>query len=101
MHFYDLVATAAYGELTEKLALKIGGENRPEWIQKRHWDRLAAISGTNPRIVRLQIEKLASMIGDAARDTAGALGLEKDESDVIEKILAVITDRAARLTRAA
>jgi len=99
--FYDLVSTAAYRELTEKLALKIGGENRPEWIQKRHWDRLAEISGSNPRIVWLQIEKLASAITGCARDTAGALGLEKDESAVIEKILAMITDRAARVARAA
>ena len=99
--FYDLVSTAAYRELTEKLALKIGGENRPEWIQKRHWDGLAEISDANPRIVWLQIEKLAGAIADKARDTAGALGLEKDESKVIEKILAVIADRAAHLARAA
>ena len=99
--FYDLVSTAAYRELTEKLALKIGGENRPQWIQKRHWDGLAEISDTNPRIVWLQIEKLAGAIVDKARDTAGALGLEKDESKVIEKILAVIADRAAHLARAA
>jgi len=98
--FYDLVSTAAYRELTEKLALKIGGENRPDWIQKRHWDGLAEISDTNPRIVRHQIEKLASTILDKARDTAGSLDLEKDESKVIEKILAVITDRAAHLARA-
>jgi serine/threonine-protein kinase HipA len=99
--FYDLVSTAAYRELTEKLALKIGGENRPEWIQKMHWDGLAEISDTNPRIVWLQIEKLASTIVDKARDTAGALGLEKDESKVVEKIQAVIADRAAHLARAA
>jgi serine/threonine-protein kinase HipA len=98
--FYDLVSTAAYRELTEKLALKIGGENRPDWIQKRHWEGLAEISDTNPRIVRQQIEKLASTIVDKARDTAGALGLEKGESKVIEKILAVIADRAAHLARA-
>lgn len=99
--FYDLVSTAAYRELTDKLALKIGGENRPEWIQKRHWDGLAEISDTNPRIVWLQIEKLAGAIVAKARDTAGALGLEKDESKVIEKILAVIADRAAHLAQAA
>ena len=99
--FYDLVSTAAYRELAEKLALRIGGENRPEWIRKGHWDGLAGISDTNPRIVRLQIEKLAGAIVDKARDTAGALGLEKDESKVIEKVLAVIADRAAQLARAA
>ena len=99
--FYDLVSIAAYRELTEKLALRIGGENRPEWIRKRHWDGLAEVSDTNPRIVWLQIEKLADTIVAKARDTAGALGLEEDESKVIEKILTVIADRAARLARAA
>lgn len=99
--FYDLVSTAAYRELTEKLALKIGGENRPDWIKKRHWEGLAEISDTNPRFVWQQIEKLANTIVDKARDTAGALGLEKDESETIEKILAVITDRATQLTRLA
>lgn len=98
--FYDLLSTAAYRELTQKLALKIGGENRPQWVQKRHWDGLAEISDTNPRIVWQQIEKLGSTIADKARDTAGALGLEKDESAVIEKILAVIAARAAHLARA-
>ncbi len=99
--FYDLVSTAAYRDLTEKLALKIGGENRPDWIKKRHWEGLAEISDTNPRFVWQQIEKLASTIVDKARDTAGALGLEKDESEIIEKILTVIADRATHLARAA
>jgi serine/threonine-protein kinase HipA len=99
--FYDLVSTAAYRELTEKLALKIGGENRPDWIKKRHWEGLAEISDTNPRFVWQQIEKLANTIVDKARNTAEALGLEKDESETIEKILAVITDRATQLTRLA
>ena len=68
---------------------------------RSHWDGLAEVSDTNPRIVWLQIEKLADTIVAKARDTAGALGLEEDESKVIEKILTVIADRAARLARAA
>ena len=98
--FYDLVSTAAYHELTDKLALRIGGENRPEWIRKRHWAGLAEISGTNPRIVWLQIEKLAGTIGRRAQDTVAALALEKGESEVIEKILAVIAARVTLLVDA-
>ena len=38
--FYDLLSTSVYPELSEKLAMKIGGENRPDWLKMRHWKRL-------------------------------------------------------------
>jgi len=37
--FYDLMCTNIYKDLSQKLAMKIGGENRPEWIMSRHWKR--------------------------------------------------------------
>lgn len=49
--FYDLVSTAIYRELTDKLALRIGAENRPDWIRRRHWVDFAKVFGANPRIV--------------------------------------------------
>ncbi|MGH8746632.1 MAG: type II toxin-antitoxin system HipA family toxin, partial [Burkholderiales bacterium] len=65
--FYDLVSTALYPDLTDKLALRIGGENRPDWIQARHWESFAEVSGANPRIVRQRIAELAESILPAAR----------------------------------
>ena len=37
--FYDLMCTNIYEDLSQKLAMKIGGENRLEWIMDRHWKR--------------------------------------------------------------
>jgi len=39
--FYDLMSTVVYPDLAKKLAMKVGGEDRPDWIMKRHWERLA------------------------------------------------------------
>ena len=39
--FYDMMCTEIYEDLSQKLAMKIGGENRPEWIMERHWKRFA------------------------------------------------------------
>jgi len=39
--FYDLLCTEIYEGLFRKSAMKIGKENRPDWIMTRHWDRLA------------------------------------------------------------
>jgi serine/threonine-protein kinase HipA len=39
--FYDMMCTDIYEDLSQKLAMKIGGENRPEWIMERHWEKFA------------------------------------------------------------
>jgi serine/threonine-protein kinase HipA len=96
--FYDLVSTAVYPELTDKLALKIGGENRPEWIRKRHWKKLADISGANPRIVRHRLDQLRDTVAGIARNTAEKLALSTTELATVEQILTVITARATQLT---
>ena len=95
--FYDLVSTAVYPDLTDRLALKIGGENRPDCIRPRHWEALAKASGANPRIVRERIAALAGSILPAAREVAAMAGLEEGESATIEEILGVIAARAKLL----
>jgi len=39
--FYDLMSTNVYSGLSRKMAFKIGGENRPDWLMGRHWKRFA------------------------------------------------------------
>lgn len=92
--FYDLVSTAIYRDLTDKLALKIGDENRPDWIKKRHWERLAEVSGANPRIVRQRIAQLAGLAGETAQTIARALAFDEQESEATRKIIEVIRARA-------
>ena len=95
--FYDLVSTAIYPDLTEKLALKIGDENRPDWIRKRHWERLAEVSGANPRIIWQRIAELAESARETAETLAKALALDEKESEAIRKIIEVIHARAKTL----
>jgi serine/threonine-protein kinase HipA len=97
--FYDLVSTAVYAGLTGKLALKVGGENRPGWLQRRHWEEFAKISGANPRIVRRRIAELSEELPELARETAGRLSLEKGEQALIERIRETIGQRGGRLLR--
>ncbi len=39
--FYDMMCTNIYEDLSQRLAMKIGGENRLDWIMERHWKRFA------------------------------------------------------------
>ena len=95
--FYDLVSTAIYRDLTDKFALRIGGENRPGWTQKRHWEQFAEISGANPRVVWFRIAALSKTIVDVANETAKKLALDSKELVTVAKILSVIESRAKQL----
>jgi len=97
--FYDLVSTAAYMDLSTKLALKIGGENRPEWIHRKHWQSLAEVSAANPRIVWQRMDELAEAMPSKAEEMAAKLELQKDEMGTIDKLIAVIAARANHIRR--
>jgi serine/threonine-protein kinase HipA len=97
--FYDLISTAAYPDLTLNLALKVGGENRPEWMQERHWEAFAGISGANPRIVWKIMAELSTAITQKARELIADLDLENDERDMLEKVCSLVEARATRLTQ--
>jgi len=95
--FYDLISTAVYRGLTSNLALKIGGENRPDWIQERHWKALAEASGANPRIVWQRMAELSDTIPGKARELLAAFDTGKEEREMLKRISSVADKRAARL----
>ncbi len=49
---YDLLATGYWRELSDRMAMAIGGERRPGWVQARHWQRLCKSVGLNPAQLR-------------------------------------------------
>ena len=97
--FYDLLCTAVYPGLTHNLAFKIGGENRPEWIQLRHWEKLADAAGVNKRYIASVCMELASRLPSIALDVEKSLDFLNEEKILVEGISKVIADRSARLRR--
>ena len=65
--FYDMLSTRIYSHygLAEGLAMKIGGENDPGAIQKKHWERFAEEVGIKPRLVLNRVADLAKRIDDS------------------------------------
>ncbi len=55
---YDIVSTWVYNGLSRKQAMQIGGEYRQEYIQTRHWERLAADIGRPFEFVRGELLEL-------------------------------------------
>lgn len=62
--FYDQLSTRIYAHygLAEGLAMKIGGENDPGAIQKKHWEQFAEEVGVKPRLVMTRLADMAKRI---------------------------------------
>lgn len=62
--FYDLLSTRIYSHygLTEKLAMKIGGESNPNLIQKKHWQSFADEVEIKPHLVLSRVVDIAKRI---------------------------------------
>jgi serine/threonine-protein kinase HipA len=92
--FYDLICTRVYPDLTEKHAMKIGGENRPSWIHQRHWERFADAVAIKPNLVLKTLQVMAASVMPQAQQLAEAFQKTYGALPIIQKILAVIEKRA-------
>ena len=94
--FYDLLCTAVYPDLDQRLALRLGGERRPERLQRRHWEKLAEELKIAPRAIFGELERLTRTI----EKTAEALAVEFTElygcAETMNAMLEVIRGRSGR-----
>ena len=91
---YDVLSTTIYPELTNKMAMKVGGKYKFTEIMDRHWDRFADDCGLSKSNARKRIKELAKALPEAARTLAAGNTLFS-HSDVVDKIIGVVEHRAA------
>ena len=94
--FYDMLCTDIYDDLSQKLAMKIGGENRPEWIMERHWKGFAEeIRIDNPILKKRLLDfclKLISKIDNTYADFINRY----QQNSLLEDIITAIKKRSSR-----
>lgn len=95
--FYDLVCTAVYDQLDNKQAQKIGGENRPQRIESRHWDRFANLIDVNPKYLRSVGLELCQRVEELAVPLAVEIGKLNSGTKTLEQITQVLNKRTSRL----
>jgi len=88
--FYDLLCTKVYEGVSDKLAMKIGRENRPQWIQSRHWERFAEAVEIDSKLVFKTVRDLAGEINLVANKVADVQSETWGEAPVVRKIVQVI-----------
>lgn len=84
--FYDLMSTGVYEGINERLAMKVGKENRPRWIRTRHWQRMATEAGIGPQFVLRVLKDMAEQIVIAAAEVADEQNKAWGDSPIVGRI---------------
>lgn len=92
---YDLVSTAAYDELTRRLAMSIDGARKLEEVDHAAWRRLAEEIRFAPRFLDQRMEPFVARVLEAS---AGLAGEPEHSHEIVREIDAGIAVRAERLT---
>ncbi len=90
---YDLVSTAVYGELTQRLAMSVAGATELEEVDTGAWEQLAQEVGFAPRFLTQRMAPFVDRVFAAALDLVERPGYS---DRVIGEILAGIEARAER-----
>jgi serine/threonine-protein kinase HipA len=99
--FYDLISTLVYPDLSARLAMRIGGENRVSWIQRRHWERFSREVGIKPRWIERNVREIALRISPLAEAVARDFIQTYGPSAVVEKLLQIINKASSRFAGSA
>lgn len=91
---YDLVSTAVYDELTQRLAMSIDGARELEEVGHATWRQLAAEIRFAPRFLGQRMEPFVGRVREALSELVG----EPEHShEIVREIAAGIAARAERL----
>ncbi len=94
---YDLLSTTIYPDLSENMAMKIGGKYKPKDVYQRHFHRLVADTKVAQSAMNRLIKTMTEKMMEAAPILKINLIGDGLVSDVFDDIIAIIEERAKRL----
>ncbi len=97
--FYDLISTLVYPDLSPKMAMKIGKENRFKWLRERHWTRFAEGIGVKPGFLFSTAKSLSEKVVRKADEMSQRVSLKHGGESVIGDICNIVVKHANYLPR--
>lgn len=97
--FYDMLSTAVYPTLTQKMAMKIGSKYKFSEVQARHWEQFAEGAGMGRGQAKRRILELARSLPGAARKLQSDAERGFVGNTVVEQIATLIEQRCALTIR--
>ena len=95
--FYDLISTGVYPEIARKMAMKIGTENRFEWVKERHWRQMADQMDIKYAYLKKLMHELINTVELQSPKVAEAIHLQYGGRKTIVHIRRFINERIRQL----
>ena len=96
---YDVLCTAVYPTLTEKMVMKIGSKYKFSEVFARHWEQFATEAALSPPQVKKRILAIAKRLPDLARATQATFSSQGISHPIIDQIVTLIDQRCALTVR--
>ena len=94
---YDLLSLAIYPAFDAHMAMHIGGRKNPDELLLRHWHTLVPNTKVAQRHLEKRLLKLAKETPEKAEALKERLKQEGVQSNIFERIIALIQERSQRL----
>lgn len=98
--FYDLMCTAVYPAITDRMAMSVGGKDDPKWIIARYWEQFADDIGVRPKMVKDTVLDMADLIVEVAQEVKGEFEKRYGIHKIVQQICDVIAQRSKKLKTA-
>lgn len=96
---YDVLSTAVYPTLTDKMAMKVGSKYKFSEVEVRHWELFAQSVGLAKAQAKRRILELAQSLPQAARALQSSREHGFSGNTLIEQIVVLIEQRCSLTTR--
>jgi serine/threonine-protein kinase HipA len=95
--FYDILSTVVYAGLSRKMAMRIGGEYRPDYVRSRHLDGMLVAAQLGPAPARRRLRRLAEAAPSVARTLRDEFAADGWDDPILDTILVILDRRSAQL----
>jgi serine/threonine-protein kinase HipA len=92
---YDILSTAIYPNLTQKMAMKIGSKYKFSEIYARHWEQFAQEAGLAKPQAKKRILEFAQLMPKKARQIQADFAKEFFKCPLVDQIILLIEQRCA------
>lgn len=92
--FFGIWSTHVYAELSSRLALTVGREDRPDWLLAARWQELAENLGVGPRYVLLEVRDSAASLPRLAAEVPDQFRRRNGFAAIVRRIRRLIEQRS-------
>jgi serine/threonine-protein kinase HipA len=97
--FYDLICTQVYPELSEKMAMKIGGEIRHKYVYMRHWERFSHEIDVKAKVVIELLKEYSISVPNEAEILAEKFARQYGGEGIVDNVVNVIRLNSSAISK--